>query len=606
MASRRRLKMDGSEIRLFDLLPGKSAEEIRGTLRIVTFDQRAEFEALSWVWGDPKDTRPIIVDEEPFQATLNLETALRDLRYRRKKRVLWVDAVCINQDDAEEKNVQVGRMHLVYSRARRVLAWMGPRNPDVGFAESYMRTYITKSLTLKSWYWLSLDIRAPFSVKAKLEMALSIVRANAGFLEFLDNPYWTRMWTFQEYSLASRQPLCFFGGRAVQHLAWKSETFGFLGTGSKRIDRILRQLIDDPVASKYLARHLERYYPFDVEVQSMHKRFHQFAGDTDGGVPLHDFNGERSVLYLMAQTIERECSNPHDRVYALYGLCPTLARTYPADYAKPYWLVMLETAIYILKNEPAGGLIFGLFGLRDGHLTDDSYPSWVPDFSARNVALTVDATFVRLFRNPDEGPRLKATADLGILHLWGRSLGACKVTCRFSSEDEVCEAQVRQIWMEPSRLLGCDSNSSTLKNPKDVQMRLTYACVLRLFFGPDRRSRVVAALDKWAQSQLRLTERDGDLNEVLANLRGKALIVTESGFFGIASQHVRDGDIVVLPPMVAAPVLLTTHEQGQGDQPNVYKLVGITYIDGLCEGDFEDVAAQEFACQLDLEEFMIR
>ncbi|KAI0806562.1 HET-domain-containing protein [Xylaria sp. FL0064] len=553
MASRRRLKMDGSEIRLFDLLPGKSAEEIRGNLRIVTFDQRVEFEALSYVWGDLKDTRPIMVDEEPFQATLNLETALRDLRYRRKKRVLWVDAICINQNDTEEKNVQVGRMHLVYSRAQRVLAWMGPRNPDVELAESYIRTYITRSFTFKSWYWLSLNLRAPFSVKAKLEKFLSTVRANDGFLEFFGNPYWTRMWTFQEYRVASRRPLCFFGG------PWK-----------------------------YLARHPEWFESFDVAVKAPTKMWDLFDGFGVPGVLLHGHSNDAiSATNLMMQTFRRECSNPHDRIYALYGLCPALARTCPADYAKPYRLVMLETTIYILNNEPPGGLIFNCFGLRDGYLSDNSiYPGY-PTF------------------------RPKVTADLGILHLWGRSLGACKVTCRFSSEDEVCAAQIRQIWMEPSRLLGCDLNSSNLRNPADVQMRLTYACVVRPFLkGSDNRTqtfgRVVAALDEWAQSQLPLTERDEDLNKVLANLRGKALIVTESGFFGIASQHVRDGDIVVLPPMVAAPVHLTIHEQGQGNQPKVYKLVEITYIDGVCTGDFEDVAAQEFADQRDLEEFMIR
>ncbi|KAI1354380.1 HET-domain-containing protein [Xylaria sp. FL0043] len=605
MASRRRLKMDGSEIRLLDLLPGKSADEIRGTLRIVTFDQRAEFEALSYVWGDPKDTRPIIVDEEPFQATLNLETALRNLRYRRKKRVLWVDAVCINQDDTEEKNVQVGRMHLVYSRARRVLAWMGPRNPDVEFAESYMRTYFTRSFTLKSWYWLSLDIRAPFSVKAKLEKFMSTVRAYSVFFEFLGNPYWTRMWTFQEYRVASRPPLIFVGGRAVQ-MGWSPEKgLRFLDTLFKRIDRIILQLTNSPVALEYLARHPELFESFEVVIKAAAKRWH--LSDFLSGVLLQGFSNHTiNVTNLMMQTFQRECSNTHDRVYALYGLCPALARTYPADYAKPYRLVMLETTIYILDNEPEGELLFQYFSLRDGHLTDNSYPSWVLDFS-RNVAFNAeDASFARTLRGLDRCPETKVNADLGILHLWGRSLGACKVTCRFSSEDEVCEAQIRQIWMEPSCLLGCDSNSSTLKNPKDVQMRLTYACLLRPFHQADRRSRVVAALDEWARSQLRLTERDEDLNKALAKLRGKTLIVTEGGFFGIASQHVRDGDIVVLPPRVMAPVLLTMHEQGQGNQPNVYKLVGITYIDGVCEGDFEDSAAQEFACQRDLEEFMIR
>ena len=86
------------------------------TMTHVSLDSPPLFVALSYAWGDSKHRKPILVNGAVFQATENLESALRHLRSREDARVLWVDAICINQNDDGEKGEQVGQMDMVYSR----------------------------------------------------------------------------------------------------------------------------------------------------------------------------------------------------------------------------------------------------------------------------------------------------------------------------------------------------------------------------------------------------------------------------------------------------------------------------------------------------------
>ena len=73
-----------------------------------------EFESLSYTWGDPKITEPILVNGHVLNITTNLNAALLALRKTNEERVLWVDAICINQADVQERSEQVLRMRDIY------------------------------------------------------------------------------------------------------------------------------------------------------------------------------------------------------------------------------------------------------------------------------------------------------------------------------------------------------------------------------------------------------------------------------------------------------------------------------------------------------------
>ncbi|KAF2495476.1 HET-domain-containing protein [Lophium mytilinum] len=84
------------------------------------------YEALSYVWGDPQTNRSrILLSNCPFGVTANLHAALSRLRNRYIERVIWIDAICINQDDLEERGYQIQCMARIFGKAKCVIAWLG-------------------------------------------------------------------------------------------------------------------------------------------------------------------------------------------------------------------------------------------------------------------------------------------------------------------------------------------------------------------------------------------------------------------------------------------------------------------------------------------------
>ncbi|KAF8848154.1 hypothetical protein BDZ45DRAFT_538013, partial [Acephala macrosclerotiorum] len=122
--------------RLIVLHPGSRDDEIRCTLQPLPLSvienpdnrstEHACYEALSYVWGDPSSPQLIQMNGHDFEVGRNLFSALQHLRIEDSDRLLWVDAICINQSDIPERNYQVSRMGLIYRAALQVIAWLGP------------------------------------------------------------------------------------------------------------------------------------------------------------------------------------------------------------------------------------------------------------------------------------------------------------------------------------------------------------------------------------------------------------------------------------------------------------------------------------------------
>jgi hypothetical protein len=127
-----------------DLLAGVPSESIKCSLRYtVRSSVEGEYEAVSYTWGDDPHTERISIDGLQFQVTPNLASALkafrRDESSGKHPRTLWVDAVCINQNDIQEKNQQVAQMQEIYAGAKEVLVWLSPSNPHLDTGILFLR-----------------------------------------------------------------------------------------------------------------------------------------------------------------------------------------------------------------------------------------------------------------------------------------------------------------------------------------------------------------------------------------------------------------------------------------------------------------------------------
>lgn len=88
-------------------------------------DDDPVYETLSYAWGDPTVTGPILLDGFEFQVTVNLKTALWHHRKADQPRTMLIYAICINQQDEAEKAEEVGLMGEIYRRCGLVYIWLG-------------------------------------------------------------------------------------------------------------------------------------------------------------------------------------------------------------------------------------------------------------------------------------------------------------------------------------------------------------------------------------------------------------------------------------------------------------------------------------------------
>jgi hypothetical protein len=130
------------EIRLCYIKPA-SGQQISCTLKTVSLDDDIQYEALSYVWGDPNDCLAITVNGQEILVTRNLATALRWVSsVTTTIRCIWIDAVCINQVDIPERNAQVLLMGDIYNKAQRVVAWLGEDlEGSMKFACQHLRAF---------------------------------------------------------------------------------------------------------------------------------------------------------------------------------------------------------------------------------------------------------------------------------------------------------------------------------------------------------------------------------------------------------------------------------------------------------------------------------
>ncbi|KAH8906655.1 hypothetical protein BR93DRAFT_958839 [Coniochaeta sp. PMI_546] len=116
------------EIRLLRLLPSSTKwSKIQCSLEPTTLRSDPDYKALSYTWGQEPPRHTIICDGKPFPVRPNLYSALRRLRRATQPLTLWIDAICINQEDLDEKKSQIPLMSDIYYQAERVIIWLGER-----------------------------------------------------------------------------------------------------------------------------------------------------------------------------------------------------------------------------------------------------------------------------------------------------------------------------------------------------------------------------------------------------------------------------------------------------------------------------------------------
>jgi hypothetical protein len=123
------------EIRLLEVEPGVGDDMLVCRLKHASLLQKPApiYETISYCWGAPRDPTSIELDGRVVSVTPSSEAAVRRMRLRDLPRVLWIDAICINQPSTSERSEQVAIMSSIYSLAKRNLVYLG--EDEAGLAE---------------------------------------------------------------------------------------------------------------------------------------------------------------------------------------------------------------------------------------------------------------------------------------------------------------------------------------------------------------------------------------------------------------------------------------------------------------------------------------
>ena len=352
------LNLQAKQIRLLEIQQGAFSDEICCTLSTAVLTENPQYDALSYVWGDKHAKQPITVDGIPVRVTENLDAAIRHLRRLDMSMLIWIDALCINQENTPERNRQVAMMGDIYRGAQEVFAWLGDLDAETNSVLSMIEGF--GSDVMLHWDPAFSDAISEDMVSASQFM---------GLCQLLSRPWWTRVWTVQEAILPEHLTfVC--GERRVDAASF----FGFSSNFARHMSSCCGEffLSQDQSMLRGLRYQVDSLYT--MEYFRSHKK-------------------NTAISQQMSYYRTRSCKDPKDKIYGFIGFGEwsfNEANILQPDYSISDELVYEEIAGRIMERR--GGLELLREVLPEQSLQNNArikyLPSWVPDWT---ITVPLDA-----------------------------------------------------------------------------------------------------------------------------------------------------------------------------------------------------------------------
>ncbi|KAK8113375.1 hypothetical protein PG984_013901 [Apiospora sp. TS-2023a] len=337
------------------------------------------YKALSYTWGDEQPTLPITLNHTPLLCRPNLWAALHTLRLPDAPRQIWVDAICINQNDTAERGHQVGLMRTIYSKARVVTVWLGESIPGSDEGMGFLRT-MHKTITAVQKRKVGSTSLAtgthgeekgtgrggPISepklrsvhdfesyyrpiLKDLKDRNPRLIRGLDAAVALLRRAWWTRIWTLQE-SVLGREVQVFCGTSMVPIGYFSNLTYFIFSSLN------FKTWYGSPVADDVNVR--AAWSTANLRDHVSHEGF------------------VRLILALLNSAWQRKASDPRDKVYGIMGLVGQ-SFDFEPDYNWTVERVYTAATAAIAKRDECLNFL-GLIS-EQCELRNPKLPSWVPD-----------------------------------------------------------------------------------------------------------------------------------------------------------------------------------------------------------------------------------
>jgi hypothetical protein len=508
-------------------------------------NSQPDYEALSYVWGSTDDLVSVFVYEDdttlskplekrvmfPMKVRRNLADALCHLRLVGEHRVLWVDAICINQRDVVERSREVTRMGMIYRQAGRVIAWLGMSTPDSSQALAALSKLAdVVEISDDGWIFWSTNNKStwrPLVDKPPLDDETC-----DKLVSLFSRPYFYRLWIVQELRLASRHSLIQCGGDTL--------------TMSE-----LRRAAEALWNGKHVSLWLGRLIWWVGFLTRPHTTF----------------------IELLGQSRLRQCSDMRDKIYGLLILAPPqLAARIKPDYTISYQDAYKEFCLSYMHITARLDLL-PLCGTQRLDETAATFASWILDLSSVpsktvRLPLTQAATNSRSEYIYVPPHRLDVT---GIRHARVVTHSA-PIPRNIAQAAELLETHRPSGWS--NKLYPTDESMLDawirLLQVDTLRDRIPTAPQLPLLEDLKTRWSDAVAQDRtpWETSLISPgTMRDASLMEL------------DNGYLGFGPYTVQPGDSIVVLLGCYVPMILRPQENG------AYVVIGKCYVQGLMDGE---------------------
>ncbi|KAF1851755.1 HET-domain-containing protein [Cucurbitaria berberidis CBS 394.84] len=530
-----------TDFRLVRVLPQRTSK-LKCEILHASLEHPPEYVAISYAWGDGVDTKRLVLGGVTIPVAASLHGALNAVRDKDNEILVWVDGLCIDQRNKDERALQVQLMGYIYSRAKYVAIWLGPDADDSQLATQLL-VEVNKRRVSKQ------RIRAVENPDS------------AALLSLFKRDYWNRLWVVQEVFLA-RKKWVYCGSSKLPWEAYETVSNAFWGHVS---DPQLRQ---GPSSFPNIASLVQL--------------------------------GANSLLEVLRACRNKFSENPRDKVFGVLGMLPEETRKeLPIDYDQPVKALYIDVAAHIISSTGRLDVIRESIHF-PVHVSSAGLPSWCPDWSHFvDIPALRERTFSAAgdtdadYEFHDNERRLQVSAiELGTIEATGVAVGTlCALEdylmaflhwrallldvtnineddennllfesfCRTLSLGQVPPKWEQQGWMTPSYHV-----FSSL-----IQKRLPRLLIDRGL----KRYANMSVVNPEGQRMF-VQKHFGD------RMMGRTFCITENGLMGMGSGFMGKGDVVVVPFGCSTPILL----RAEGRR-NEFRYVGDVYIHGFMHGE---------------------
>ncbi|KAK4951410.1 hypothetical protein LTR10_010384 [Elasticomyces elasticus] len=296
----RRLNPEHQETRLLEVFPDKYHKPLKVVIRPMSL--HAKYETISYAWGDPTPSARIAVSDgglfsrkRHLLVPVETEAALKRVRLPDSSRVVWIDAVCINQANDDERGQQVAIMSEIYRSSNGNLIYLGDEDGLVESAVANMNS-IYEEMRLRTNDFTAVQsilyyTRGGFR---HIEESLGVPLDPEAFIDLIGRPWFCRLWVLQEACLAPANR-CYAGRHEFDLLlvlrvtAWLGHHWTWLPTNFTQSNGFKQALS--------LFDHADHQHGF-------------FSATTK----------RRTFYNLLYNSSLRQTSDPRDRLFSVLGL----------------------------------------------------------------------------------------------------------------------------------------------------------------------------------------------------------------------------------------------------------------------------------------------